>query len=178
MAEYKIEKFFSNNGSRNDVRMRVVQKLSEEIAGTGKGDKTSRYTYIVENLSDGKKIYLRRPANLHWGFDFIVCVKGVNFNSNSGRRRNYPSHLDIIKDLKAKASQNSSAYKSLFALIEQVYNCVDIDFKEANNLGYSNGFSCEMILAVLKWLFIEQDIRYWNYSGRDMLWDSIKSIPR
>jgi hypothetical protein len=26
------------------------------------------------------------------------------------------------------------------------------------------------ILKAIKWLFIEQDIRYWNYSGRNMTW--------
>jgi hypothetical protein len=30
-----------------------------------------------------------------------------------------------------------------------------------------------MIIKTIKWLFIEQDIRYWNYSGRDMLWSGV-----
>ena len=35
------------------------------------------------------------------------------------------------------------------------------------------GFSLEVVLKVLKWLWIEQDIRYWNYSGRQMLKASV-----
>ena len=37
-------------------------------------------------------------------------------------------------------------------------------------------YPAEMILKVFKWLFIEQEIRYWNYSGRDMLWQGVPSI--
>lgn len=31
------------------------------------------------------------------------------------------------------------------------------------------------ILKAIKWLFIEQDIRYWNYSGRNMTWGIVPS---
>jgi len=31
------------------------------------------------------------------------------------------------------------------------------------------GYPIDLILGVVKWLFIEQDVRYWNYSGRAML---------
>ncbi|MCH5338026.1 MAG: hypothetical protein J1E03_04530 [Acetatifactor sp.] len=50
MAGYgvtEITYFFSNEGTRNDVRMRVINKLAEEISGTGKGKNASRYIYIM-----------------------------------------------------------------------------------------------------------------------------------
>jgi len=31
-----------------------------------------------------------------------------------------------------------------------------------------------IILLAIKWLFIEQDITYWNWSGRNMLMNSLK----
>jgi hypothetical protein len=34
----------------------------------------------------------------------------------------------------------------------------------------------EIILLAIKWLFIEQDITYWNWSGRDMLWGHIQTV--
>ena len=37
------------------------------------------------------------------------------------------------------------------------------------------GLNVELLVKVLKWLFIEQDIRCWNYSGREMLW---AGLPR
>ena len=43
------------------------------------------YTYFVEKCNDGNRVYLRRPANLHNGFDFLVCVEGYNF-SEEGKR--------------------------------------------------------------------------------------------
>lgn len=60
--------------------------------------------------------------------------------------------------------------------MKKVYLCEDIDEYSYESVYFSDGYSVDMILKVLKWLFIEQDIRYWNYSGRDMLWQSIQSI--
>ena len=51
MAKYEISHFFSNEGSRNEVRMRVIEKLSTEIPGTGSGDDASRYIYYVSGFS-------------------------------------------------------------------------------------------------------------------------------
>jgi len=47
MAEYTITRSFSNEGTRNEVRMRVVAAFAEEVAGTGSNEHASRYTYFV-----------------------------------------------------------------------------------------------------------------------------------
>jgi hypothetical protein len=39
-----------------------------------------------------------------------------------------------------------------------------------------SGLPVDALLKLLKWLFIEQDIRDWNYSGRKMLMDAIRKI--
>lgn len=71
MAEHRINKVGWELGeNRIEIRKVVVGILLEEEAGTGKGDLTSRYTYIVEELEDGREVYLRRPAWLKKGFDF------------------------------------------------------------------------------------------------------------
>ena len=95
MAEYEITTYFSNERTRNEVRMRVVNQLAKETPGKGKGDDASRYKYFVETINDGRRVYLRRPANLHYGFDFVVHT---NFNID-GRKRTNPKHDDIIEDL-------------------------------------------------------------------------------
>ena len=174
MAEHKIKFSLNAVGDRNKVRMAVVNKLSKEEPGQGKGDLASRYTYYVETLSDGNRIYLRRPANLHNGFDFVVGVENINFNP-AGRKRSYPKHDDIIIDLKNKKQENAQQYKKLYSVLEKVYNCTSVTENEMH-FDFKNGYSTELIVKTLKWLFIEQDIRYWNYSGRDMLWNSIKNI--
>lgn len=173
MAEYETTQFFSNSGSRNEVRMRVIMTLSEEIAGRGKDDDASRYTYYVEELADGNRIFLRRPANLHNGFDFLVCVENYNFSEPTKKRRNYPKHDDIINDLLVKKLEQPEIYFRLFQQMTNVFQCNEIDDISARALNFNTGFSSEMILKTLKWMFIEQDIRYWNYSGRDMLWSGI-----
>lgn len=166
----------NNSGTRNEIRMNVVTRFSNETPGTGKRKLASRYTYYVETLNDEKKIYLRRPANLHNGFDFVVCVEEINFNPNGKRRRNCPTHDDIINDLRDKYNEDHEMYNQLFIVLEEIYNCTEPDYSILNTLNFATGFPCDLIAKTLKWLFIEQDIRYWNYSGRDMLWKGIKEI--
>lgn len=101
MAVFSIRHSFSNEGARNDVRSRVVRKFLEENHGTGIGDNTAKYKYIVEELSDGNQIILTRPANLKNGFDFLISVSNHNFNEH-GRKRDYPKHDEILQDLEQK----------------------------------------------------------------------------
>ena len=170
MPRYKLDLHIDNIGSRNDIRMKVVNELAKEEPGLGKKELASQYTYYVETLNDNRRIYLRRPAFLHNGFDFVVCIEGINFNP-SGRRRDYPTHDDILDDLKQKYEEDHEKYKYLFVALSATHACDSI-----YSLNFKTGFPCDLLIKTLKWLFIEQDIRYWNYSGRDMLWKQIYSI--
>lgn len=174
MPEFAIDYKLNVYGDRNKVRMSVVNELSKEEPGKGKDELASRYTYYVETLSDGNKIFLRRADFRHNGFDFVICVENFNF-STKGRKRNYPKHEDIIEDLKSKKAEDESKYMKLISVLEDVYNCKDICQGDMM-IDFMSGYSSELIIKTLKWLFIEQDIRYWNYSGRDMLWNGIKHI--
>ena len=165
----KIEKFFSNYGTRNEVRERVIAEFLKEAPGTGNGENQSKYLYFVETLKDGNRIYLERPANLHNGFDFLINVENINF-STTNRLKYNPSHDNIFNDLKAKKEESPEKYKKLYKLIEDVYNCKEI---EDTNLKFDSGYSVDLILKVAKWFFIEQDIRYWNYSGRAMFMSGV-----
>lgn len=173
MPQYEITHDFSNSGSRNDVRMRVIELLSREEPGTGSGALASRYIYYVEKLMDGRRVYLRRPANLHNGFDFVVCVENTNYAKDGERARNYPKHEDIIEDLRQKQIEQPEEYKKLYFLLSKVFNCQDVSEEEMQQLSFMSGLSVDHILKVIKWLFIEQDIRYWNYSGRYMTWNAV-----
>ena len=102
MPRYEITKFFSNSGSRNEVRMRVVDALAAETPGTGNGEDASKYIYYVETLNSGDRVYLQRPANLHNGFDFLVCVENANYALPGQRRRNFPKHEDLLRIYKQK----------------------------------------------------------------------------
>lgn len=162
---------FSNSGTRNEVRMRVVNKFSEEIPGTGTGSNASKYNYYVEELPCGNHIILTRPANLKNGFDFLIRVENHNFSN----KRDYPKHDDILSDLAFKKVHEVKQYESLLRAIEKVHNCKKTTPKMCS-IDFNHGYSSELILKVLKWFFIEQDIRYWNYSGRNMLLSKIIEI--
>lgn len=170
MAVHKISHFFSNEGSRNEVRMRVVDMLSTEMPGTGNGNNASKYIYYVETLKSGDRVYLQRPANLHNGFDFLVCVENTNYALPGERRRNYPKHDDFGADLRMKKAENPEMYKRLYLLLKDVYECKDVTDDQMDALCFSSGLAVDHIVKTVKWLFIEQDIRYWNYSGRNMTW--------
>lgn len=176
MAEHEITQFFSNAGSRNEVRMRVVNALASEEPGTGSGDSASRYIYFVETLRSGDRVYLRRPANLHIGFDFVVCVENTNYAPAGKRRRNYPKHEDLRADLQAKKEEDIEMYARLYTLLRRVFECEDVSDAEMDEIHFHSGLSVDHILKTIKWLFIEQDIRYWNYSGRDMTWQIVPPI--
>lgn len=170
MSRTEITHFFSNEGTRNDVRMRVIDVLSRETAGRGSGEYASKYIYYVEELNSGDRVYLQRPANLHNGFDFLVCVENTNYAAPGERRRNYPKHDDFAIDLEAKKRENPQMYRRLYDLLVRVYECHDVSDAEMDRIVFRTGFPVDHIIKAMKWLFIEQDIRYWNYSGREMTW--------
>lgn len=170
MAKVEITHFFSNEGTRNDVRMRVVEQLALEAPGTGSGNDASKYIYYVEQLSSGDRVYIQRPANLHNGFDFLVCVENTNYAPDGARRRNSPKHDDFAADLEMKKTENPEMYKRLYDLLVRVYECHDVTDEEIAAIHFNSGYAVDHIVKTIKWLFIEQDIRYWNYSGRSMTW--------
>lgn len=176
MPVHKITHFFSNEGTRNEVRMRVVDVLSTEEPGTGKGDDASKYIYYVETLKSGDRVYLQRPANLHNGFDFVVCVENTNYAEPGKRYRNFPKHDDFGADLRMKKAADPEMYRALYALLKRVYECHDVTEEEMNTVHFDCGYAVDHILKTVKWLFIEQDIRYWNYSGRNMTWGLVPPV--
>lgn len=61
----KLDNITGNHeNDRNALRTLLLDKLVGEKAGTGKGEKTSKYRYNVESLSCGNRIYLTRPCRL------------------------------------------------------------------------------------------------------------------
>jgi hypothetical protein len=155
--------------------MRIINTLANEEPGLGSGNDASKYIYYVETLKDGNRVYLQRPANLHNGFDFLVCVENTNYSKEGRRKRNYPKHDDFEEDLKTKKKENPKMYSKLYKLLKKVYECTDITDGEMNEINFNSGLPIDHILKTIKWLFIEQDIRYWNYSGRGMTWGLVPS---
>lgn len=153
--------------SRKELRDKAVMKFLDEKPGYWiDGVKhVTCYKYFVEKLKDGRRIYLLRPTFLNKGIDFQVWVERMLIDKDKR-----PSHYDIFKDLNLKKKENPKLFAQLMQAIDDVWNCKE---PEDAKLNFKQGFPCDFILKVLKWLFIEQDITYWNYDGRTMLRQAI-----
>jgi len=137
---------------------------------------TTKYRYFVETLSNGNRIYLERPGRLNKGCDFVIFIENhILFNNGNDKP---PRHDFIIEDLILK-KQNLSAqeFQNLILSITDIYNCISVT-NARNHVQNQQciGESYELVLKVIKWFFIEQDITYWAESGRQMLYNAITSI--
>ncbi|HWB24681.1 MAG TPA: hypothetical protein VG738_04335 [Chitinophagaceae bacterium] len=165
----------SNHSFPNDralLRRELIEFFLNEAPGTGKGPNASKNQYIVKKIAV-HDIYLNRPAQFNNGFDFTLNVSNINFNSGNGRATTRPTHGNILDDLRLKKSENLQLFNSLLSEITNIYNCQNpsrVDFP------FSNGYSASIVLECIKWLFVEQDVTYWHYSGRAMFYNSILAI--
>lgn len=173
--EQKLFKLVSY--SREDARKQVVLFFLEENFGTGKGELCSKYEYIVESY-DKYKILLKRPAALNKGFDFVVAIDGLSFKGSSKRRHSNPSHNDIIACLQeVKESVSATKYLKVRQIISKIFSLEDFDIHEVDDLFFTDADGEKRPIAILilaiRWLFVEQDITYWNWSGRSMLMNKL-----
>lgn len=167
------------SSSREGIRKEVVNLFLDENPGTGKGDECSKYDYLVESYKN-YQIHLHRPANLNKGFDFTVHVTGCGKIFGKRKNMDIPSHDNVIEALSYYKMNYPKNYPIISRLINDIYHCkaisLNVDLPLGNSkLKDSNFFSIEIILLTIKWLFIEQDITYWNWSGRKMLYDALLS---
>ncbi len=159
-------------GNRAAIRKQVIMRFLDEEPGTGKGDFCSKYIYEVDTLNDGRKVLLKRPARLNKGMDFTVHVENGGFGKKGTVDR--PSHKDILHDLASKKSSNPVEYEKVQVLIRRIYDCENVEPQEYQSIKFNVGHPIEAILKSVQWLFIEQDVTYWNWSGRNMLFSKLR----
>lgn len=170
----KLDKITGNHElDRNNLRNLAISEFTKEIAGKGRGELSTNYKYIVETLKSGSRIYITRPAFKKLGFDFLIHVENYNFSND----KDNPKHDDLTMDIRKKIKYNNTLKGTILEEFKKVYNCYEsddvVDYTLYNNLP---GLPFDLILKTTKWFFIEQDIRYWNYSGRNMLMDKFREI--
>lgn len=163
--------------NRADIRKELVTLLLQEQPGTGAGVNASRYRYTVDTFNN-YSIVLNRPAGLNKGFDFTVNIQGMSFKKQ--RTYSNPSHQDIIDVLQSVKSANPTQYQNVSLEIRNIYNCASPNFQNISGITFLDHTNTprpiEIILLAIKWLFIEQDITYWNWSGRNMLFSSLQNL--
>jgi len=131
--------------------------------------------YNLHKLSDGRQVFLIRPAWLNKGYDFKVCVEDWDESANPA-----PSHQEIYSDLYWKRKYDES--QSFQAICEAVFEIHDGEDPDevletySPKMDFTVGRRPEGLLKPLPWIFIEQDIRYWNYEGRDMTIDLVERL--
>lgn len=173
---------------RNKIRMFYTNIFGTEMAGNGE---KVEYKYIVEEVNtndDYYRIYLKRPARTNWGLDFTICVEHGDKEKDeykdfkgflNGTYR--PSHRCILEDLIKKKKESEEGYQEAIKLIDRLYNeplkYQNItDLKTDKNATIENiqdkyfksskTIPVELLLKIIKWLFIEQDMTYWLALGK------------
>lgn len=150
-----------NATDKASYRKQLIPEFLNEQPSTA--NNVIEYFYYVDNLQGGNRIYLKRPTSLNKGVDFEVRVEHVQFKygvyGNVISTGNRPSHDDSYRNL-----------------LDRTYNCCPFLDSEYSVFSFTSGHSVEIIFTALRWFFIEQDIMYWNRSGRAMLYNGLVSI--
>lgn len=164
--------------TREEYHKQLIMLFLKEKHGTSQ--EWNYYDYFVETGKNGKRVYLHRPAYKNKGMDFEVRVEDHQFRygkyGNIISSGNRPSHSEIWDDVHAKVVENPEDGQKLKALITQVYNCEEPNEDIINTCRFTTGLPLDLLLYTIKWLFIEQDMTYWNQSGREMNYNGLMEI--
>ena len=162
------------NLPRHLIVKKVVNTfIKTEYLRKGKG---IGFWYPVEKLPNGEILYIARPGHKK-NFDFKVnVIPGHGFGDGS--------HQEIAADLRRKRKENQKNFERLLAAITEIYNCsendVDVLLKKHRGLKnfFRTGGSIEVLLKILKWLFIMEDIIYWDNEGRAFLFNFLRYVAQ
>lgn len=169
--------------NRNVLREKALSEFLKERPGLGSKELASHYRYDVESLDNGEVVYITRPVALNKGFDFIIHVSNTVFSNG----KDNPKYDDIFNDIRhkiefARRDLRDALKEDLYYMFEKVYFCINTDLIienfELSDESFNNlpGYGLDMLLKIIKWFFIEQDIRYWNWSGRKKFWVTLIEI--
>ena len=159
----------------NLSRHRIVRKVVNAFIKTEyrKKGKNVTFRYPVEKLPDGH-LFIARPGHKK-NFDFKVDVAN-DFGLGEG------SHIEIAQDLREKKNENGQDYEDLLKVITDIYNCSENDVDNilrkypVLNRSFQRGARIEIFLKVVKWLFIMEDIIYWDNEGRSFLFNFLRYV--
>jgi len=159
--------------ARHGIVRKVVNTfIKTEYRKKGKG---VIFHYPVENLPDGQ-LFIIRPGHKK-NFDFKVEV-AVDCRLGEG------SHIEIARDLRNKKQENQQKFEDLLNAITEIYNCAENDVDRVLTTysyldkSFKTGAKVEVILKVVKWLFIMEDIVYWDNEGRAFLFNFLRYVAK
>lgn len=156
----------------NIVRLVVNTFIKTEYRRKGRG---VAFRYPVEHLPRGQMLYIARPGHKK-NFDFKVNVENQGFGDGS--------HIEIARDLRKKKKENARKFEYLLKAITEIYtsqeNNVDILLKKYRGIknSFHTGGKVEPLLKIVKWLFIMEDIVYWDNEGRAFLFNFLRYVAK
>lgn len=159
--------------ARHNIVKKVVNTfIKTEYRKKGKG---ITFRYPVENLPNGH-LFIARPGHKK-NFDFKVEVPTILGLGNGG-------HMEIAMDIKEKGRENQQKFNELLDAVARIYNCLENDVNRILtiyphlNESFKTGAKVEVILKVVKWLFIMEDIVYWDNEGRAFLFNFLRYVAK
>lgn len=69
---------------------------------------------------------------------------------------------------------NKEEFEKLWKIIDNLYHCLNNNVDEMlkeTPISYKGEIALDILLKVIKWLFIMEDIIYWHYEGRAFLYN-------
>lgn len=162
----------------NITREEIVKKVINTFIDfeSPKRGREAKFRYPVENIGNENYLYIIRPGGLQkYNMDFKVEVL-EEFNFSKGR------HGDIEEDFVNKKNESPEDFKLILKVLTDFYECsesdIDTILEEYPTLGnaFRTGAKLNIILKCVKWMFIMEDIVYWNYDGRKMLYTKLISL--
>ncbi len=162
--------------NRKQKRHQIVQSVVNAFINFEHNQKGKGVTfrYKVENLPNSSNLFIVRPGHKK-NFDFKVDVI-ESFSIGEG------SHKEIAADLRKKRQENPKKFARLLDALTEIYKCSENDTDKilrlrkytGLNKSFKKSAKAEILLKVIKWLFIMEDIVYWDNEGRAFLFNFLR----
>jgi len=154
----------------NEDRFEIINKVINTFINFEKDKKKKGviFKYPVENLSNGKKLYIIHPGR-KWNFDFKVEIL-EEFGLGEGK------HIEIAEFLRNLRIRERIVFNKVWCIIRSLYFCQENDVDKMIIREGLNNEKLEIVIKTIKWLFIMEDIIYWHYEGRAFLYNFLKYV--
>jgi hypothetical protein len=151
--------------ARHDVVKLVVNTFIEtEYEKKGKG---IGFRYPVENVGERNGIFIARPGHKK-NFDFKVEVAKAHKVGEG-------SHEEVIEEVRKLRYQTPKVFKAFWTALTAVYKGEEANVEAAVKLiAVSIPKKYIEIIKILKWMFIMEDILYWDNEGRAFLYNALQ----
>ena len=159
-------------------RHEIVREVVNTFIDTGNQQrgKGVKFRYPVENLASvNKQLFIFRPGGLKWNLGFKVeAPKELGLGRGT--------HDEIKSDFHNKKQENPQEFSVLSQALTAIYECSENDVDQLLKIypsletSFQTGAKVEILLKVVKWMFIMEDIVYWSYEGRAKLYNAVKEV--